>query len=74
MYALRMTKLTKVSVNLIPRAYEALCAAADREGESRTDAMNRAIQLYDHITREKRGGVEITLESSDGEKTRLVVL
>jgi hypothetical protein len=44
------TDLTKLTVNLIPAAVDALTAAAERCGHSRTDTVNRALQLYDVVT------------------------
>lgn len=44
--------LTKLTVLLIPAADAALIAGADREGLSRTDALNRALIMYDEITAE----------------------
>jgi hypothetical protein len=39
--------LTMLTVNLVPEAYAALGRAADREGCSRTDVVNRALLAYD---------------------------
>lgn len=38
--------LSKVTVNLTPRAYNALIDAAAITGDSRTDTINRALQIY----------------------------
>jgi hypothetical protein len=42
--------LVKVTVNLLPDAYKAIETAAEREGISRTDAINRALQVYETLT------------------------
>jgi hypothetical protein len=39
-------QLTKVSFNALPRTVTAMDLAADAAGLSRTDTLNRAIQLY----------------------------
>lgn len=39
-------ELTKLTVNLIPRSVAALDAAALTTGDSRSDVVNRALQLY----------------------------
>jgi hypothetical protein len=44
------TALVKVTVSLTPAAYEALTKGADREGLTRTDAINRAVQMYEIVT------------------------
>jgi hypothetical protein len=44
-------ELTKVSFNAIPRAVTAMELAATNAGLSRTDTLNRAIQLYAAVTR-----------------------
>lgn len=38
--------LERVTVNLTPRSSKALAAVVDLTGDSRTDAINRAIQVY----------------------------
>lgn len=38
--------LTKLTVNLVPRAVAALQAAAETTGDTRTDTVNRALQMY----------------------------
>jgi hypothetical protein len=40
----------KITVYLTPEAYKALNAAADREGLTRTDALNRAVLAWDQVT------------------------
>jgi hypothetical protein len=44
------TALVTVTVHLTPQAYEALTKGADREGLTRTDAINRAMQMYEVVT------------------------
>lgn len=40
------TGLTKLTVNLVPRAVVALNRAAEISGDNKTDTVNRALQLY----------------------------
>lgn len=48
--------LTRLTVNLIPKAYAALSEAAELEGVSRTDALNRALQMYTYLLRMRSAG------------------
>jgi hypothetical protein len=48
--------LTKVSVNFTARSVIALDAAAANTGESRTDTINRAVQLYAAVVAGHAGG------------------
>lgn len=58
--------LTKVSVNFVPRAVDALNAAAERNRDTRTDTLNRAIQVYDVVTREIADGGQLMIKRPDG--------
>lgn len=64
--------LERVTVNLTPRSARALELATQITGDSKTDTINRAIQLYayiEHITSE--GGTVHIRESADSEPERL---
>ncbi len=41
-----MTDLTRVTVNLIPKADKAMERAAELTGDTKTDTINRALQYY----------------------------
>ena len=41
-----MSDLTKLTVNLVPNAVKALNHAAELTGDTRTDTVNRALQVY----------------------------
>ncbi len=45
------TDITKLSANLLPSTVAALNAAVDETGDSATDTVNRAIQLYAEVMR-----------------------
>lgn len=57
--------LTKMTLNLIPAAVEALAHETDVSGLSRTDVMNRAVQLYSMLMDEQRVGKQIHLMEPD---------
>jgi hypothetical protein len=58
MYDDRMT-LTKLTVNLTPKAAAALDNAASITGDSKTDTVNRALQFYEWLEMEKATGRQI---------------
>lgn len=43
--------LTRLTVNLTPRAVAAMEESAARDGDSKTDVVNRALQLYNLVCR-----------------------
>jgi hypothetical protein len=45
------TDITKLSANLLPSTVAALNAAVEEAGDTATDTVNRAIQLYAEIMR-----------------------
>jgi hypothetical protein len=49
----------RLTVNLIEPASRALVAAARRTGLSRTDTVNRALQVYDLVTASEDAGVYV---------------
>lgn len=56
----------KVTVNLIPKAWEAANSTAALLGLSRTDVINRALQAHAFLEAEIAGGAEVLVRSSDG--------
>lgn len=64
--------LTKLTVNLIPAAMEALNNTAERLGDTRTDTVNRALQLYAAII-EMRPGERASFENGDETATIVYV-
>jgi hypothetical protein len=64
--------LERVTVNLISRASRALRQVSDLTGDSRTDSINRAIQVYAYLMQsETNGGGIYVRESADSELQRL---
>lgn len=61
-----------VAVVLVPSAIEALESAAKLTGYSRTDTINRALQLYEEIVgAESRGVRTLGFEVRDGQRVEL---
>lgn len=59
--------LTRVTVNLIPRAVKALDSIAGRQGDTRTDSVNRALIGWDAVLDlMERGGGKLTVAHADG--------
>ncbi len=62
-----MSALTRITVNLAPRAVEALNRVAFRTGDSRTDTINRALVGWAELLRTvDAGGGELLLKDLDG--------
>jgi hypothetical protein len=58
--------LHKVTVNLIPKAWEAVNETAARLGLSKTDVINRALQSYAYFDQVTADGGEVFVRSGDG--------
>lgn len=67
------TDLTKLTVNLVPAAADALVTAAGRTRLTRTDTVNRALQVYALLTGMALGEL-LTIDSLDGEAEPLTLL
>lgn len=67
--------LTKLTVNLIPRAVAALDAVALLTGDSKTDSVNRALQVYAFLEQQQRtNGKRIFLIDDDNNMERIQLL
>lgn len=68
--------LTRVNVNLTPRTVTALESAVAKTGDSRTDTINRAIQVYDLVQDLLRGGDgrSLVIRYPDGETERVFIM
>jgi hypothetical protein len=64
--------MTKVTVNLVPAAMDALGRAAEYEELSKTDVINRAIQLYAALVTAKPGG-QVSITTPVGDVLRLII-
>lgn len=56
----------RINAALIRESSEALAKLQDRTGLSKTDAVNRAITVYEFIDAEIREGNEIIVRDSEG--------
>lgn len=72
--------LTTLTVNLIPKALDAMNRSAEMTGDTKTDTVNRALQCYTamidavHRADETRNLQVLTWqESSEGPKVRVLV-
>lgn len=66
--------MTKLTINITPRAAAALDAAAATNDETKTSAVNRAIQTYAFLTRVVDDGWEVVLRDNDGREQRIQFL
>ncbi|WP_433073911.1 hypothetical protein ACQP1P_26430 [Dactylosporangium sp. CA-052675] len=67
--------LVRVTVNLTPKAYEALQRTCEATRDTKTDAINRALLVYELVQRlADQGGGSITMVNSEGEKERIHIL
>ncbi|ACU71901.1 hypothetical protein Caci_2992 [Catenulispora acidiphila DSM 44928] len=57
-------ELERVTVNLAPRAAHALKQVADLTGDSKTDVINRALQLYAYIEQVMRDGGAVLVKTA----------
>ncbi len=62
--------LERVTVNLIPRASRALEQAGSLTGDSKTDTINRALQVYAYLEEVWSKGGAVLVEI-DGQRTEL---
>lgn len=68
--------LTRVNVNLTQRTMTALDSAVQKTGDSRTDTINRAIQVYDLVQDLLRGGDgrSLVIKYPSGESERVFIM
>jgi len=64
----------RVTVNVTGRAFGALSLAADLTGDTRTDTLNRALQVYAYLEQvTSRGGSVYVREAADSEMELLEI-
>lgn len=62
------TALERVTVNLTPRSSRALNDTVERTGDSKTDTINRAVQVYAYLEEVlQRGGQVLVAPRADAE-------
>lgn len=68
------SELTRLTVNLIPKAAAALDEAVELSGDSRTDTINRAVQAYAFMLKAHQGGGFYVRQGPGGELFRVEFL
>lgn len=67
--------LVRITVNLTPRSNQALERASRATGDSKTDTINRALQVYALIQElVERGGGSLQVVHEDGKSERIYLL
>lgn len=56
----------RLSINLTPKAIDALKAVTARQQESKTEAVIRAIHIYDKLSQRLEAGQEFMIRKPDG--------
>jgi hypothetical protein len=66
--------LVRITVNLTPRAVDALDSACSKTKDTKTDSINRALVVYNVVLELiERGGGHLTFQTKDG-RTEIVHL
>lgn len=69
------TKLERLTVNLIPRASDAVQEGMDLTGHNKTDFINRAVQVYAYIADVMNSGGSVLIrEPGSDELTQIMFL
>jgi nucleoid-associated protein YejK len=66
-------ELTALNCKLIPAAAEALTRSVTRTRLSKTDTVNRALQVYDYIEEQLRQGGELLIRKN-GEIEKITII
>jgi hypothetical protein len=64
--------LERVTVNLVARASRALQRLSDLTGDSKTDSINRAIQVYAYLEEVNANGGDVYVRESKDSDLKLV--
>jgi hypothetical protein len=59
-------ELERITVNLTPRSSAALKVAVELTGDTKTDTINRAIQLYAYLEKVIRDGGSVHVREEEG--------
>jgi hypothetical protein len=68
------TNLLRITVNLIPKASDALRAAMTLGRDTQSDTMNRAIQFYGFYLESRDRGDDWKITHPDGETEKIIVM
>ena len=66
--------IERITVSLINKANDDLRILQDRTGLSKTDLVNRAITLYEFISRQMDTGHEVLIRDSESSETQVLRL
>jgi len=64
----------RYSVTLVPPSVAAISQLTELTGLSKTDVINRAVQVYAFIEERMREGSDVLLRSPDGETERVHIV
>lgn len=65
--------LERVTVNLTPRAGHALEATVQRTGDTKTETINRALQVYNYLDELMHSGGAVYVQDPNGKPERLKI-
>jgi hypothetical protein len=65
--------LERVTVNLTPRAWHALEATVHRTGDTKTETINRALQIYNYLDELMHSGGAVYVQDPNGKPERLKI-
>lgn len=63
----------RVTVNLTPRAWHALEATVQRTGDTKTETINRALQVYNYLDELMHSGGAVYVQDPNGKPERLKI-
>ncbi|ORT59714.1 hypothetical protein BKD26_12530 [Streptomyces sp. CB03238] len=64
----------RYSVTFVPAAVQAIQALTELSGVSKSDAINRAVQVYAFLAREMADGRQVLLRNEDGSLERVHIV
>lgn len=65
---------SRITVALVPKAADALGLLHEQTGLSKTDLVNRALQVYAFLEEKMTGGGEVLVRSRDGKVNQVKFL
>ncbi|MFH9953305.1 hypothetical protein ACH4OX_03680 [Streptomyces roseolus] len=72
--AVEATESERYSVTFVPPAVEAIQALTELSGLSKTDVINRAVQVYAFLASEMAEGRQVLLRNEDGSLERVHIV
>ncbi|MER6231544.1 MULTISPECIES: hypothetical protein [Streptomyces] len=68
------TENERLTVTLIPRAVQAITTLMRITGLSKTDSINRAVQVYAFLAQQMADGKEVLLRDENGDTERVHIV